>query len=248
MTRFTRVKSTHQRVEGDSTSWGELKATPAKDDTKNHRDTKRGAPSNNNKGSPSGGGKKFNNNNRTNQSDGGGGGGGKKFQKRRPDRRDNKNKGRGGGGGGRGRDSEENPNFTPLGGSNPNVRGQGSTKSVKVFGNFWVGEDDAKRLQGVAKKMKSEGISRKEILDSLQGERRKAEKASKRRRDKTCFNCRQFGHVLADCPATNTNTGEGGEGGEEGKKTSSDGDICFKCGSTEHTSRFCKRKVQLIDV
>lgn len=34
MTRFTRVKSTHQRVETDSTPWTDLKETPAKDNSK----------------------------------------------------------------------------------------------------------------------------------------------------------------------------------------------------------------------
>lgn len=40
-----------------------------------------------------------------------------------------------------------------------------------------------------------------------------------------CFNCRGYGHKLQDCPNTD-NKG-----------------ICFKCGSTEHTSRLCKARV-----
>ncbi|VDO23306.1 unnamed protein product [Haemonchus placei] len=41
-------------------------------------------------------------------------------------------------------------------------------------------------------------------------------------RSKACFNCRQQGHVLADCPNRD--------------------DICFKCGSTEHSVHKCPRK------
>jgi hypothetical protein len=233
MTRFTRVKSTHQRIEGESTPWKELKDTPAKDDKKNHRDSY--SSSKNNKTTtptkkPMGNGKK--------KFEGGGQGAGNgnqyKFSKnKRPDKRRERNDDRDGG---------ESANFTPLGGSNPNVKGRGETKSIKIFGNFWVGEEDAKRLQGMAKKLQKEGVSRKDILKALQGERRKAEKASKRRRDKTCFNCRQFGHVLADCPKGEAQEGTEGGGGETLRK--SDGDICFKCGSTEHTSRTCKRKVK----
>lgn len=222
MTRFTRVKSTHQRIEGESTSWTDLANTPAKDDTKNHRDAQKGPGSRGgSRGRGGGDGGKFQNKQRQ---DRGGGRGGRRSNNR---------------GGGSNASQGESANFTPLGvkGGNPNVRGAGATKSVKVFGNFWVGEDDARRLQGMAKKMKSEGVSRKEILDALQGDRRKAEKASKKRRDKTCFNCRQFGHVLSDCPTAN-----GAKEGDEAAKQT-DGDICFKCGSTEHTSRFCKRKV-----
>jgi hypothetical protein len=78
--------------------------------------------------------------------------------------------------------------------SEEEVKGHGQSKAVKIFGNVWVGEEDARRLQDLTNKLRAEGLSRKEILDALQGERRKAEKAANRQRDKTCFSCRQFGH------------------------------------------------------
>jgi len=120
---------------------------------------------------------------------------------------------------------------------------KGKSNTVKIFGSFWVGKEDAERLQKMAKRLKDEGLPRKDILSMLQGERRKAEKAAKRQRDKTCFKCRRFGHVLAECPNNSnngTNTSDGGVG--DALVAGSDGDICFKCGSTEHSSRNCKRK------
>jgi hypothetical protein len=129
--------------------------------------------------------------------------------------------------------------------SEEEVKGHGQSKAVKIFGNVWVGEEDARRLQDLTNKLRAEGLSRKEILDALQGERRKAEKAANRQRDKTCFSCRQFGHVLEDCPKSKGGEGGVGGGGDESLSLigKSEGEICFTCGSTEHTSRTCKRKV-----
>ncbi|CAB9506149.1 Zinc finger, CCHC domain containing [Seminavis robusta] len=45
-----------------------------------------------------------------------------------------------------------------------------------------------------------------------------------------CYNCRERGHAVADCP---NNTGER-------KKTQST--ICFKCGSTEHSLSQCPKR------
>jgi hypothetical protein len=168
----------------------------------------------------------------------GGGGGGKKFSKNKSNnnRRDKKSSSS--------RGTEESANFTPIGGGG-NVKGHGQSKAQKIFGNVWVGEEDARRLQDLTKKLGAEGLSRKEILDALQRERRKAEKAARRQRDKTCFSCRQFGHVLEDCPKSKGGEGGVGGGGDESSSLlgKSEGEICFKCGSTEHTSRTCKRKV-----
>jgi hypothetical protein len=273
MTRFTRAKSTHQRVEADPTPWTDLKSTPAKNEGEGFdrkRASQKNASNNDDKsqqgkspkptnGAGEGGGapggssgsqqqgpprpngnfkKDFNAKKNVNGA-GGAGGGGNKFSKNKSNnnnnRRDKKSSSSS-------RGTDESANFTPLGGGG-NVKGHGQSKAVKIFGNVWVGEEDARRLQDLTKKLRAEGLSRKEILDALQGERRKAEKAAKRRRDKTCFSCRQFGHVLADCPKSKG--GEGGGGGDESSSLvgKSEGEICFKCGSTEHTSRTCKRKV-----
>jgi len=143
---------------------------------------------------------------------------------------------------------EVSANFTELGTrtsaedntQSKNVRGYGKSKVVKIFGQFWVPLEDGKRFQALAKTLREKGLSRKEILEGLRNERRKAEKAAKRIRDETWFGCRQFGHVLSDCPkASSTSTENQGDSLVEQQ---SQGDICFKCGSTEHTSRRCKKK------
>ncbi|TMS33839.1 hypothetical protein L596_001530 [Steinernema carpocapsae] len=43
-----------------------------------------------------------------------------------------------------------------------------------------------------------------------------------------CFNCRETGHKVSDCPHSN--------------ETQITSGMCFKCGSTEHTSSKCPRK------
>jgi len=148
---------------------------------------------------------------------------------------------------------EENANFTPLGnrdqkgengtgpGGSKNVRGYGQSKSIKVFGQFWVPIEDGKRLKDLVTKLQAQGLSRKEIGEALKNDRRKAEKAAKRQRDKTCFQCRQFGHVLSDCPNLKNSMSRPGSGNDEdGNEITSE--ICFKCGSLEHTSRHCRKK------
>ncbi|GFR31887.1 zinc finger CCHC domain-containing protein 9 [Trichonephila clavata] len=53
----------------------------------------------------------------------------------------------------------------------------------------------------------------------------------KNRIKKTCFNCRRKGHLLADCPMP---TGD----------TQQETGICFKCGSVEHSSNECSKKIK----
>lgn len=128
-------------------------------------------------------------------------------------------------------------------GRNSNIRGYGQSKSVKIFGQFWVPADEAKRLKSLLKKLKLQGLPRKEILESLKNERRKAEKAAKRQRDKTCFQCRQFGHILSDCPNLKKAIALPGKAMDDAPDDSSEQSlVCFKCGSTEHTSRNCRKK------
>jgi len=209
--RYARGKSTHQRVADDSTSWKELKSTPAK--SKNSRNQR-------NEGERS-----FAKDRRRSFGDGK-----KRFNSR---------------------DEEMSSNFTPLGerptktedgetvavAPDKNSKGFGKSRLVKVFSQFWVPPEDAKSLQDLQKKLQVQGLSRKEISTALQNEIRRAEKAGKRRRDKICFSCRQFGHVLSDCPKKGDSQVGGNSDPADGG-----GEICFKCGSTEHTSRRCKRK------
>ena len=51
---------------------------------------------------------------------------------------------------------------------------------------------------------------------------------------KTCFHCRQTGHLVFECPLTkNSETGVG---------------CCYKCGSSEHTTTTCNTKSNNIKI
>lgn len=64
---------------------------------------------------------------------------------------------------------------------------------------------------------------RTEILD------KKLEARKKRRaKRKTCFHCRQTGHLVAECPVV--------------QKTDMGVGNCYKCGSSEHTTKHCTGK------
>lgn len=221
MTRYARAgKGTHQRVAKDPTPWDEMKPSEP--------ERVRGAKNNDKKGK-------------------------RPFPKNGKKERFSK---------GPGKFSQPNANFTPVGSKpekqqdgskkfkNSNIRGYGQSKSVKIFGQFWVPLEEGKRLNDLVKKLKDQGLGRKEILEALKNEIRKAEKASKRQRDKTCFQCRQFGHILTDCPKLRQASAGGdlAEGNEEetSEGISDQGLVCFKCGSTEHTSRNCRRKVNYL--
>ncbi|EPB79015.1 hypothetical protein ANCCEY_01872 [Ancylostoma ceylanicum] len=68
-------------------------------------------------------------------------------------------------------------------------------------------------------------------------EKRRVERQVAKQTNRSCFHCRQQGHVLADCP----NRGEGDQ--TVGNMATLHGDgICFKCGSTEHNVHKCPRK------
>ncbi|KAJ1346059.1 hypothetical protein KIN20_000740 [Parelaphostrongylus tenuis] len=68
-------------------------------------------------------------------------------------------------------------------------------------------------------------------------ERRRVKRQITKQTNRACFNCRQFGHVLADCP----NRGDCEQTVGNISSNCCDG-ICFKCGSTEHNVRACPRK------
>ncbi|XP_006814021.1 uncharacterized protein LOC100374218 [Saccoglossus kowalevskii] len=61
-------------------------------------------------------------------------------------------------------------------------------------------------------------------------EDRRVKRIEQRRNKKVCFHCRQPGHGVADCPVI-LKANDQGMG------------ICFKCGSTEHTSHQCTARV-----
>ena len=98
-------------------------------------------------------------------------------------------------------------------------------------------------------------------------DRREAAQARSRDRDLTCYRCRKSGHSAENCkfaPADAATTaadygggggeGGGGEGGATswsvatptptpppGRKRKKGGNICYKCGSTEHRIQLCPR-------
>lgn len=101
---------------------------------------------------------------------------------------------------------------------------------LAYFDGFPIKKSDADRLKKLKKEMISRGIPRKEIDVSLKLERRKAEKALAREKKKVCFNCRNGGHTLSECPKLHNNS----------NVPQFQSGICFKCGSTEHTHFECK--------
>jgi len=95
---------------------------------------------------------------------------------------------------------------------------------VEQFDGFPILATDAARLRDLKKKMFNEGIPRAEVNKAMKLERRRAEKALSRESKKVCFNCRQPGHMMSNCPQMSSGACE----------------VCFKCGSTEHKSPQCK--------
>ncbi len=60
-------------------------------------------------------------------------------------------------------------------------------------------------------------------------DKRRMKRQFERESTKVCFNCRKFGHLLADCPEAVDDPGKFGS-------------ICFKCGGADHTSSRCRVK------
>lgn len=104
-----------------------------------------------------------------------------------------------------------------------------------LFQGFRVTKEDQERLKKLHKQLKSSGATKEEVDFALKRERRKAEKTLARSKKLVCFNCREPGHMLADCPQTETVK-------VEAMPTAAG--HCFKCGSLEHTSKDCKSKLK----
>jgi len=109
-------------------------------------------------------------------------------------------------------------------------------KGEAIFHGFRVRKEDEKRLQTLCKELKAQGLTKTELEAAIKRERRIAEKSLARAKKLVCFQCRQPGHMLADCPqgGANSKTDEAEKGPTSG--------LCFKCGSLEHTSKECKLK------
>lgn len=104
-----------------------------------------------------------------------------------------------------------------------------------LFQGFRVTKEDQERLKKLHKQLKSSGATKEEVDFALKRERRKAEKTLARSKKLVCFNCREPGHMLADCPKTEAVK-------VEAMPTAAG--HCFKCGSLEHTSKDCKSKLK----
>lgn len=115
-------------------------------------------------------------------------------------------------------------------GSSNKIHLNGIEIELAYFDGFPIKKSDADRLKQLKKDMISKGIARNEINVALKLERRRAEKALAREKKKVCFNCRNGGHTLSECPQlqSDSNIPQFQSG------------ICFKCGSTEHTHFECK--------
>ncbi|KAG8181356.1 hypothetical protein JTE90_008832, partial [Oedothorax gibbosus] len=84
----------------------------------------------------------------------------------------------------------------------------------------------------IKKKLREKGLSQSAIREIVNKERkREEEKFLKTCTTKPCFNCRQIGHLLSNCPLRTDNSSEGTG-------------TCFKCGSSEHMSSKCSKKIQ----
>lgn len=110
----------------------------------------------------------------------------------------------------------------------------GISINVTKYDGFDVKSEDAIRLKELRSKMLKEGIPRVEVDKVMKLERRKAEKALAREKKKVCFNCRKAGHLLSECP-------EVGSFGSNNFDTTTV-NLCYKCGSTEHTHFQCQVK------
>lgn len=102
-----------------------------------------------------------------------------------------------------------------------------------LFQGFRVRLEDQQRLEELSKKLKGTGMPHVELEATLKRERRIAEKSLARSKKLVCFNCRQPGHMLADCPSATVSEAAQPASGH-----------CFKCGSLEHTSKDCKSKLR----
>merc|ERR1712062_810816 len=113
-----------------------------------------------------------------------------------------------------------------------NKSGQIVQDGEGLFQGFRVLKEDVDRLRSLHDKLQKEKVP--EMQEILKKERRKAEKILANSKKNVCFQCRQPGHVLSDCPQTvHKNTGKTGK--------------CFKCGSAAHTSKECQSKLKGAD-
>lgn len=84
-----------------------------------------------------------------------------------------------------------------------------SYSNVEKFDGFSVLKEDANLLQIEKFKLIKQGVPRHQLKTQLMPMRRRAEKKLSRLRQKSCFHCRQPGHMLNQCPELGTDTALG---------------------------------------
>lgn len=90
-----------------------------------------------------------------------------------------------------------------------------------------------RKLYNLKRNLREKGVPPGSLKEIIREERRKQELKFRKtfNPSKKCFNCRQAGHILADCP-------------QQVDSVKQETGICFKCGSDTHTSFRCPNKVQ----
>lgn len=112
--------------------------------------------------------------------------------------------------------------------------GQEVQEGEGLFQGFRVLKSDVERLRELHTKLQKQKVSAEEMKEVLKRERRRAEKNLANSKKNVCYQCRQPGHILADCPQ--------GGGGKNKKDRN-----CFKCGSKDHSSKECQSKLKGAD-
>jgi len=116
------------------------------------------------------------------------------------------------------------------------ITGQTVQEDEGLFQGFRVKKEAVKKLKSMQAQLKAEERPETEIAETMKRERRKAERELAKFRKMVCFNCRQSGHLLIDCPQQKKEN----SGGDASKVQA--GNHCFKCGSKDHTSKDCVSK------
>jgi len=101
-----------------------------------------------------------------------------------------------------------------------------------LFQGFRVMEQDVKKLRDLVKELQKGKATQAEMKKVLKRERRKAENSLANFSKKVCFQCREPGHRLSECPKAKVNETVG---------------KCYKCGSKDHTSKTCVSKLKGAD-
>ena len=99
-----------------------------------------------------------------------------------------------------------------------------------LFQGFRVLEQDVQKLRDLVTKLEKSKVPSAEMKEVLKRERRKAEKNLANVKKNVCYHCRESGHLLSECPKISEKIGK-----------------CFKCGSSEHTSKDCVSKLKGAD-